>query len=218
MYSMYSSYPQPKFSLLPDMLVTAAYKILIRSLVKAPTSKKSWEKLLCRQDLEWASIYMIPQMVTVESKLRIFRYKVLNNILYLNDRLYKMGIFHTPLCSLCKQEKEAVIHLLSQCHVTRQLWCSLWLVAQCAQLASPEPVAGMLGCWNLENEASILLNYLILLFKYFVYRFRNINTSVNLYHLQHFILSVQKVVQNIASRDKLPHQFSKWDPILHILN
>ena len=32
--------PQTKFSLLPDMSVKAAYKILIRPLVKAPTSQK----------------------------------------------------------------------------------------------------------------------------------------------------------------------------------
>ena len=102
------------------MSVKAAYKI---PLVKAPTSQKSFEKLLCRQDLDWAIIYMIPRMLTVESKLRIFQYKVLNSILYLNDRPYKIGIVQTPLCSLCKQEKETVIHLLCQCHVTRQLWC-----------------------------------------------------------------------------------------------
>ena len=88
------------------MSVKAAYKILISPLVKAPTSQKSLEKLLCRQDLDWASIYIIPRMVTVESKLRIFRYKVLNNILYLNDRLYKMGIVQTPLCSLLNKRKK----------------------------------------------------------------------------------------------------------------
>ena len=149
-------------------------------------------------------------MVAVESKLRIFHYEVLNNILYLNDRLYKMKIVQTPLCSLCKQEKETVIHLFSQCHVTRQLWCSLsgWLQGV---LSVPplDPAAGMLGCWDLENEANILLNLLILLFKYFVYRFRNINSSVNLYHLQHFMLSMQKVEQKIASRNnRLTHHFS----------
>ena len=36
--------PQPKFSLLPDMSVNAAYKIFIRPLVKASTSQKSWVK------------------------------------------------------------------------------------------------------------------------------------------------------------------------------
>ena len=62
---------QPKVSLLPGMSVKAAYKIVIRPLVKAPTSQKSLEKLLCRQYLDWARMYIIPQTVTVESKLRI---------------------------------------------------------------------------------------------------------------------------------------------------
>ena len=113
-----------------------------------------------------------------------------------------------------------MIHLLSQCHVTRQLWCSLsgWLQGM-PSLPLLEQVAGILGCWDLENEANILLNHLILLFKYFVYRFKKTNTFVNLYHLQHFILSVQKVEQKIASRNnRLTQHCSKWDPILHILN
>ena len=122
--------PQPKVSLLPDVSVKAAYKILIRSLVKSPTSKKSLEKFLWRQDLGWASIYMILRMVTVESKLRIFQYKVLNNILYLNDGLCKMGIVQSPLCSLCKQEKENVINLLSQC-VMLLGSCGVYLVVGC---------------------------------------------------------------------------------------
>ena len=212
--------PQSKVSLLPDMSVKAAYKILIRPLVKAPTSQKSLEKLLCRQDLDWASVYMIPRMVTVESKLRIVQYKVLNNILYLNDRLYKMGIVQTPLCSLCKQEKETVIHLLCQCHSTRQLWCSLsgWLQGV-LRLPPLEPVAALLGSWDIENEANVSLNHLMLLFKYFIYRFRNMNTSVNLCHLQQFILSVQNVEQKIAFRNNmLTHHFSKRYPILHMLN
>ena len=57
--------PQPKVSPLQDMSVKAAYKILIRPLVKPLTSENSLEKLLCRQDLNWASIYMIARLVTV---------------------------------------------------------------------------------------------------------------------------------------------------------
>ena len=193
--------PHPKASLLPDMSVKAAYKNLIRPLVKAPTSQKSLEKLLCRQDLDWASIYMIPQMDTVESKLRIFQYKVLNNILYLNDRLYKMGIVQTPLCSLCKQEKETVAHLLCQCHVTRQLWCLLshWMQGV-LRLLPLEPVTAILGSWDLENEANVSLNHLMLLFQYFIYRCRNMNTFVNLCHLQHYSFGAKSGAKNSLSK------------------
>ena len=79
--------------------------------------------------------------------------------------------------------------LLCQCHVTRQLWCSLsgWLQGV-LRLPPLEPVTAMLGSWDLENEANVFLNHFMLLFKCFIYRFRNMNTSVNLCHLQHFIL------------------------------
>ena len=191
------------------MSVKTAYKILIRPTVKLLTSHKSLEKLLRRPDLD-----SIPRMVTVESELRIFQYKVLNNILYLNDRLYKMGVVQSPLRSLCKHEKETVIYLFSQCHVTKQLW-----LRGALSLPPLEPVAAMLGSWDLENEANVLLNHSMLLFKYFIFRFMNINISVNLHHLQHFILSVQKVEQKIAfPNNRLTYHFSKWDPILHMLN
>ena len=82
-----------------------------------------------------------------------------------------------------------------------------------------ERVTAMLGSWDLENEANVLLNHFMLLFKHFIYRFRNMNTSVNLCHLQHFILSVLKVEQKIAFRNnRLTHHFSKWDPILKMLS
>ena len=77
----------------------------------------------------------------------------------MDDRLYKMGIVQTPLCSLCKQEKETVIHLLCQCHVNGQLWCSLsgWLQGV-LRLPPLEPVAAMLGSWE----------YLVLVNKTFI--------------------------------------------------
>ena len=92
------------------------------------------------------------------------------------------------------------------------------LLGSCGVNLMVEPVVAMLGSWELENEANVLLNHLML-FKYFIYRFRNISTSVNLCHLQHFILSVQKVEQKIAFRNnRLTRLFRKWDPILHMLN
>ena len=93
-----------------------------------------------------------------------------------------------------------MIHLLCQCHVTRQLWCSLsgWL--QCVLRLPPlEPVTTMLGSWDLENEANVLLNHLMLLFKYFIYRFRNMNTSVNLCHLQHYPFGAKSGAKNSLS-------------------
>ena len=72
---------------------------LIQPLSKPPTSQLYFEKVLGFGKVEWKKVYMLPRIVTIESlSLRSFQYKILNNILYLNERLYKFNICDSPLC------------------------------------------------------------------------------------------------------------------------
>ena len=74
--------------MIPDMSVKAAYNSLVKSLKKPPTSKNTLGQSLDISNVDWPTIYMIPQKVAIESCLRIFQYKILNNILFLNNRLF----------------------------------------------------------------------------------------------------------------------------------
>ena len=87
---------------LPNLTVNETYKTLIRPLVKQPSAQKFIESVLQRNDIDWATVYLLPQKTTIESRMHIVQYKILNNILYLNNRLYKYGYIEFPLCSLCK--------------------------------------------------------------------------------------------------------------------
>ena len=84
-----------------------AYQRLLKPITKPPTSQNSLIKLLGPGDINWKEVYMLPRQVTIESSLRSFQYKILNNILYLNEKLFKFKIADSPLCSLCKTEKKA---------------------------------------------------------------------------------------------------------------
>ena len=64
---------------------------------------------------------MLPRQATIESSLRSFQYKILNNILYLNEKLFKFKTVDSPLCSLCKTENESTLHLFCECAVTSNL-------------------------------------------------------------------------------------------------
>ena len=75
----------------PNLTVKETYKTLIKPLVKQPTGQKSIESVLQRNDTDWAIGYLLPPKTTIESRMRIFQYKILNNILYLNNRLHKFG-------------------------------------------------------------------------------------------------------------------------------
>ena len=80
-----------------------ACQILLKNIVKLPTAKISLNNLLRLNSVNWTKVYMPPrQEVTIESSLCSFQYKILNNILYLNEKLFKFKIVASPLCSLCR--------------------------------------------------------------------------------------------------------------------
>ena len=64
-----------------NMTAKSAHNILLRSETTCPTYQKSIETLLNNQSINWPKVYMIPQNVTIETSLRVFQYKLLNNII-----------------------------------------------------------------------------------------------------------------------------------------
>ena len=52
----------------------------------------------------------MPRRVTVDTNLRIIQYKILNKVLYSNEKLFKFKIFCSPLF-FCNLENETPIHL-----------------------------------------------------------------------------------------------------------
>ena len=55
-------------------------------------SQLYFEDLFQIKDIHWKHVYLLPLRVTVDANLRIFQYKVLNNVLYLNEKLFRFHI------------------------------------------------------------------------------------------------------------------------------
>ena len=68
-------------------------------MYKKPTSQSYYEKSLETTNLNWKEIYILPRKVSIETKLRMFQYKILNNILFLKKLLFKFEKVPSPLCS-----------------------------------------------------------------------------------------------------------------------
>ena len=100
---------------LHHLTVKSAYKKQLESLIKTPTSQIFFEKLLNLSGINWA---IISQKVTIESSLRVFQYQLLNNTIFLNDRLSKFDPSISPLCSLCQQCPVNVLHFFCECQKT----------------------------------------------------------------------------------------------------
>ena len=143
--------------------------MLLKQLVKPPTAQKSLERMLGLENVDWSRIYLLPRATTIESSLRSFQYKILNNTLYLNERQFKLKAVESPQCSLCKQFKGSVLHLFCTCSVTRNLWAKFCVWASNANIS--------LTSEELQDQA--IVNHLILLFKRYIYLKRGDKTAPN---------------------------------------
>ena len=101
------------------------YEILIDANNIKPTSQTCFENLFSNFKPDWKSIYLLPRHVTLDTNLRMFQYKLLNNVLYLNNMLFRFKKVDSPLCSYCNEEEETLLHLFHSCLKTKQLWNKL---------------------------------------------------------------------------------------------
>ena len=96
------------------------YEILIDAKKIKPISQAYLENLFSNFKPNWKSIYLLPKRVTLDTNLRMFQYKLLNNVLYMNNVIFRFKKVDSPLSSYCNEEKETSFHLFHSCLKTKQ--------------------------------------------------------------------------------------------------
>ena len=73
--------------------------------------------------LDWTTISVLHCIVKKGSRLiRVFQYKLLNNVLYLSEMFRKFDSF---ICSFCKMIDETPLHLFYNCTKSKLHWDQL---------------------------------------------------------------------------------------------
>ena len=101
------------------------YKILISGRTNKVTSVTYFETKLNVNNVDWTKIFILARLIIYNKHLRSFHYKILQNILFLNKKLYLFGITKRPLCSQCSTNHEIPLHLFCECNSTKYLWLKL---------------------------------------------------------------------------------------------
>ena len=142
-----------------------------------------YENVSQNSNLDWKTICMIPRIVTKDSRLRVFQYKLLNNVLYLNKMLFRFGKIDSPLCSFCKMIEETPLHLFYNCIKTKLLWDQLKEFISNKTLSFPSltPPTAILGHIDLSDNY-LLINHLILINRFYIYNLRNRGIMLNTEH------------------------------------
>ena len=102
-----------------DLLSTSSktlYKGFCSHKATTPTAQARLNTEYPNLSVEWKKIYSLSFNATLDTKLRVFQYKILNRILYTNSKLFAFSIVDSPLCTFCKKE-ESLEHLLFYCKI-----------------------------------------------------------------------------------------------------
>ena len=124
--------------------------------------------------LDWRKIYILPRITTVNTYLHFFQYKILNNILFLNKKLFAFRKKNTPLFSFCNKEEETPLHIFSESTYVIYLWQQLaTFFENNLILPALTPQTTLLRLWSDNtNHDKPIINHFLLIFKLYEYNSR----------------------------------------------
>ena len=204
---------------LEKLISKELYSLSIFLKTEIPTSQKYFMRLFPNLQCDWKDIYLLPRKVTIDTKLRIFQYKLLNNILYLNKHLFMFRKKDTKHCSFCKLQDETINHLFVECNYSKNLWRDL---KTCCQPSFSLPVLCLLsaafGFFDIEPHSSLLLNRILLLCKYYTYYSKDY-AKLSLAALIRFIKKVYVMEKRLSfGNEKKSKPFNKKWRKMMLLN
>ena len=76
-------------------------------------------------------VFRLSKTAATETFISSFQYKILNNIIYTNSRLAKIGYIQSDSCTLCGMCRETRDHLFFLCSFSEKFWnefTNYWLL------------------------------------------------------------------------------------------
>ena len=157
-------------------------------------------------------------LMTKETKLQSFQYKVLHRYIQCRKKLHEMTIVDNPNCEHCGAS-DTIIHFFVDCDYVAQFWNTLqdWINAVYRDnnlLFSAENIIfGIDG----ETEISKVINYISLIAKYFIYTNRlksnHALDPMTFFSILKFKLRIEK---NISMKNKNTH-FDKFSRVFEAI-
>ncbi len=130
---------------------------------------------------DWNNYYSMAFLVTKNSFLQNFQFKLLHRILPCNSFLYKCNLKETELCTFCSETKETLYHIFWECNVVKNFWLFIknWLneLGILIPFNAKELIFGV----NENHLYRNMINNVLLFLKYYIYKCRckNINPCFN---------------------------------------
>lgn len=148
-------------------------RFFMKSIFQPPTSQSTILTSMNAITLPWKKIYCLPYLTSVDSYSRMFQFKILHNILFLNKKLHRIGLVDSPLCSYCAQDDETFQHLFLDCSFSKSLWNDIQAFFHGRlNIPSLNLQSATLGFFDSTKDHHAF-NNILLIFKLCLYQFRS---------------------------------------------
>lgn len=180
------------------------YDILIGNKKATPPLKK-WTNIIGNITQEQWNGYNSLIKDIKEVKLREFQFKINNHILVTRSFLYKINIADNDKCIYCDQHPETIFHLFFNCNKVQKFWSDLqhWL-ERAANIKLQLTVQNIIFS---QHDQNVLLNYVLILAKYYIYRTKFFSNSIN---IRTFLLYLKRKFQNEKYIYMLHNNYNKF--------
>ncbi len=153
------------------------YNYLIKQKYRTPTCITKWKEIYpgfndASEDL-WPNIFKLSFKITRETKLQSFQFKIIHRLITCQKKLHEMKIVDSDICLYCA-EKDDLKHFFLYCNKSHSFWNSFFkwwnnlgdivIAPDYATLAE-----SILFGFQSEGEIFNVINYCILLAKYYIY-------------------------------------------------
>ena len=102
-----------------------------------------------------------------------FQHKILNNVLYINKKLFTFQKSTSPFCPFCNLSNETVLHLFHECDIVQNLWNELdSFFENNFILFDLKPQSVFLGFLNVDSKLFLIQKQLLLIIKIYIYNSR----------------------------------------------
>ena len=166
--------------------------------------------------LDWEKIYLLPFKTTLDTK---FQYKLLNRILYTNKMLFMFKKVDSPLCDFCEKELETIEHVFFYCTKVRIFWDDLKALLNSVNITVSFDIKDvLLGFLDTSDSINILINYIVLESKFFIYRCKLNKGPLKLRLLVNKFKKTFETERVIARKSNKTHfHDKKWKPLIPLI-
>ena len=184
------------------------YDVLVAEKYERPLSTFRLKNRYDVTDKELALARSYIVSITNDVRYREFQFKVLNNVLNLNYKLYKMKLICSPLCSFCNLENETTEHVFWNCKIIRDFWNKLaneLAMFDFSILTEKTVILGLL------RKDCVLFNHVLIIAKKTIYLSRLKPANPTISDFTSLFLKSYKMEKYISKRNnKITVHDSRW--------